>query len=85
MNKLRVANLEDRPWASMNDRELRDEIQSELAWSPSVDADRINVNVRDGVAVLEGDVEDQSEMVAAVENAYEAGARRVINYMRSMK
>jgi osmotically-inducible protein OsmY len=84
-NDLDIVNMEDHPWTQMSDDELRDEIQSEFTWSPSVDGDQIGVQVRDGVAVLEGNVEDESEMVAAVKNAYEAGARRVINHMRIMK
>jgi osmotically-inducible protein OsmY len=85
VNNLRIQRAEDRPWTNMGDNELRKEIESELTWSPFVDADKIHVRVREGVAILQGDVQDRSEMAAAVENAYEAGARRVVNQMRSMR
>ena len=64
------------------DRELREDIRDELAYSPFVDEERVRVKVRRGVATLTGTVEDRSAMVAAVENAYEGGARKVINKLR---
>ncbi len=64
------------------DRELRQDIRDELAFSPFVDEERVHVKVRRGVATLTGTVEDRSAMVAAVENAYEGGARRVVNKLR---
>ena len=42
----------------------------------------VRVKVRRGVATLSGTVEDRSAMIAAVENAYEGGARKVINNLR---
>lgn len=70
----------DRPdGSSREDRELERDIKSELAWSPFVDADRVGVSVRNGVAYLFGTVEDREEMQAAIENAFEAGADRVDN------
>ena len=47
-----------------------------------INNNRIWVTAHEGVVILEGTVEDRSEMVAAVENAYEAGARRVDNRLR---
>ncbi len=82
INKLRLANLEDQPWTDMSDRSLAREVRSELSWSPFVDEDPIRVSVKNGVVTLRGTVEDQDEMAAAVENAYEAGARRVKNHLR---
>lgn len=73
---------DDRRREGMSDRELEKAVRSELSWSPFVDEDPIRVNVRQGVVTLQGSVEDPSEMAAAVDNAYEAGARRVINQLR---
>lgn len=73
---------DDRPWADMSDRELAEAVRDEIFWSPFVDNDPIQVQARQGVVTLQGTVEDESEMKAAVENAYEAGARRVNNRLR---
>jgi osmotically-inducible protein OsmY len=78
VNNLRIARLDDRPWQDMSDSRLAEEVRDEL------DSDRIRVRVRDGIVTLDGTVEDRSEMSAAVENAYEAGARRVNNQLRTM-
>jgi osmotically-inducible protein OsmY len=63
------------------DAELLVDIRNELTWSPYVDADDIEVSVEDGVATLRGDVASWLEHKAAVENAYEGGARRVVSKM----
>jgi len=61
------------------DLRLKQDVKWELALSPYVDADFIRVVVRDGVVTLRGSVEDQSAAKAAVDNAIEAGAKKVIN------
>lgn len=61
------------------DAEIKDDIQDELWWSPFVDEDEVNVGVKAGVATLTGEVDTWSERNAAVDNAYEGGAIRVIN------
>jgi osmotically-inducible protein OsmY len=66
----------------MSVRELEKAVRGELSWSPFVDEDPIRVHARQGLVTLQGSVEDKSEMAAAVENAYEAGARRVNNQLR---
>ncbi len=81
-NQLRVFRHDERPWAEMSDRSLATAVREELSWSPYVHEDPIQVNVRKGVVTLKGSVEDRSEMAAAVENAYEAGARRIKNELR---
>lgn len=73
----------DRYSSSQSDRKLKEDIRSELNWSPFVDEDDIQVSVRNGVATLSGTVEDRSEMNDAIENAYEAGAKRVINQLEA--
>jgi osmotically-inducible protein OsmY len=61
------------------DWEIKDDIESEFFWSPFVDGEDLTVTVQDGVATLEGSVEDWGEYQAAQENAIEGGAESVIN------
>lgn len=61
------------------DGEIADSIESELWWSPFVDADEVTVFVDDGVATLTGAVDTWSERQSATENAYEGGATLVDN------
>jgi len=63
------------------DWDIRHKIHDELWWSPFVDANQVHVGVRDGVATLTGEVDSYTERGAAVENAYEGGARKVNNYL----
>ncbi|MBA3612040.1 MAG: BON domain-containing protein, partial [Nitrospirales bacterium] len=76
-NKLSQRDRGERPWADMRDSELKEEIRDELDRSPFVNSDQISVSVRNGVATLSGGVENKGEIPDAVENAYEAGAKRV--------
>ncbi len=76
-NRLRALEPGDRPWVDMRDRELKKEIEDEFTMSPFVNEDRIRVRVHNGVATLDGRVENKGEIADAVENAYEAGAKRV--------
>lgn len=64
---------------AMTDQELKEEIDSEMWWSPFVDSDDVQVSVDDGVATLSGTVEDWSEYRSATENAIEGGAVAVDN------
>ena len=77
----------DYPWYRLpasgdprqTDAEIREEIQGELWWSPFVDAEAVGVAVENGVATLTGSVDSWSEWNAAIANAYEGGARRVVD------
>jgi len=64
-----------------DDREIKNEIEDELFWSPFVDADQVDVRVSDGTATLSGTVDSWNEREAAVENAYEGGAVWVKNHL----
>ena len=66
-------------WAWKADQEIREDVKHELFWSPYVDEDQVNVTVYNGVATLTGNVETWSERKAAEDNAYEGGAKKVIN------
>jgi osmotically-inducible protein OsmY len=45
------------------------------------DYENVQVEVRDGIAILSGSVLDRSAMVSAVHEAYDAGAQKVVNHM----
>lgn len=47
------------------DHEIRDLVQSELAWTPDVDADSIGVAVQDGTVSLSGEVRSYAQRLAA--------------------
>ncbi len=76
-NQLDQRHRGERVWLDMTDIELMEEVKEELAWSPYVNSDRISVSVKNGVVTLYGGVENKGEIADAVENAYEAGAKRV--------
>lgn len=61
------------------DQEIKDDIESQLFWSPFVDSDDITVKVKSGVATLIGTVEDWGALRAAKDNALDGGATEVIN------
>jgi osmotically-inducible protein OsmY len=65
-----------------NDTDLKSSIESEFFWSPFVDQDDVQVAVKDGVATLSGTVNDWGEHGAAIENAYEGGARTVKDQLK---
>ncbi len=70
-------------WRWKSDWELKEDVESELTWSPFVDADDIDVSVQDGKVTLKGTVENQSSVHDAIENAYEAGAKTVISRLQT--
>jgi osmotically-inducible protein OsmY len=65
--------------SSTGDAVVQSRIESQLFWSPFVDSDAIDVEVNDGTVTLTGSVEDFGEQAAAIENAYEGGAKYVVN------
>jgi osmotically-inducible protein OsmY len=75
-----INNIEyKRRWTRKPDRELRDDVKSQLFWSVFVDADDISVSVSNGVVTLTGAVGSWSEYDDAEKNAYQAGAKTVEN------
>ena len=72
-----------RDWRWKSDAELKEDVQSELFWSPLVDSGDISVSVKNGEVTLKGTVEDESEVDDAIENAYEAGAKNVISKLET--
>lgn len=66
-------------FTTMTDAEIKEQIESELWWSPFVDSEEITVKVQNGVATLSGRVSSLVERDAAVDNARQGGARWVQN------
>lgn len=82
-------SIYDYPWydrstviGAKSDQEIRQAIENELLWSPFVDGIEIHVEVEAGTATLSGTVDSLREYRAARDNAYEGGARRVVNQLR---
>lgn len=69
-------------WVTKSDWEIKADIKSEIWWSPFVDDNDINVFVSEGIATLTGTAESWNERMAAEENAYEGGAKSVINEIK---
>jgi osmotically-inducible protein OsmY len=65
-----------------SDTEVQEAIESQLRWSPFVDAEQVEVEVSGGVATLSGEVDSWRERRVAQENAYEGGALSVVNDLR---
>lgn len=61
------------------DSELQEDVREEFAWSPYVQDDDVSLWVRNGVVTLTGSVPSVFARIKAEENAYEAGAARVVN------
>ena len=59
--------------------ELKNDIQSQLWWSPYVNEDDVEVEVRGDTTILEGTVETEREKLYAEINALEAGAEEIEN------
>jgi osmotically-inducible protein OsmY len=64
---------------SESDREVYEDVRSELFWSPFVDAEQVAIEVDDGIVTLTGAVDSLREKTLAAENAYEGGALVVRN------
>jgi osmotically-inducible protein OsmY len=79
-NYLLLSNPEVRP--EKTDLEIKEDIESELFWSPFVDAEEVEVAVHDGVATLTGVVDSRPESEAAEQNALEGGAIAVDNNLK---
>jgi osmotically-inducible protein OsmY len=64
------------------DREIEDKIESRLMWNPDVNAERVEVEVTEGVAVLKGELVSRRAIASTIRSAYEAGAYRVSSELR---
>jgi osmotically-inducible protein OsmY len=66
---------------TMTDDVIADAIRTQLWWSPFVDSDEVKVEVKNGIATLNGTVSDWSERRAAENNAFDGGAIWVRNQL----
>ena len=69
----------ERQWSWKPDWQLKDNIERQYFWSPFVDGDQVNVTVENGIATLTGTVDTYSERQSAEDNAFEGGAKDVVN------
>jgi osmotically-inducible protein OsmY len=69
-------------WTGHSDIKIHNDILTELWCSPFVDSDEVTIEVEHGVATLTGVVDSWTERHLAEENAYEGGAKEVINHLR---
>ena len=69
--------IEKRTWKS--DAEIKKDIKQQFTWSIFVDAEEIDVSVDNGIATLEGEVDSVLDLDAALKDAFDGGARRVVN------
>jgi len=70
------------PAALESDAAIKQNIETEYFWSPFVDEDDIQVEVKNGRATLTGKVDSWTEYLAASENAFDGGAVVVYNELR---
>lgn len=69
----------DHLWTWKADWEIRSSVQDQLAWSPFVGEDDIEITVDNGVVTLSGSADTWSERWLAEINAFHGGAREVDN------
>jgi len=69
-------------WVWKPDPQLRQDVEDQLWWSPFVDSDDINVSVNNGIVTLSGTAETYTERQTAEDNAYQGGAKEVVNNLR---
>jgi osmotically-inducible protein OsmY len=65
-----------------DETELLQDINSQLFWSPFVDADQVKVAVDGSVVTLTGTVDSRYEKEIAAKNAFDGGASMVFNNLK---
>lgn len=73
-----MLSIREQAGDELEDWEVAQDIEYQLAWDTRVQADTVEVEVENGVVTLGGTVEDWRAYVAAIENAREGGAARVV-------
>ena len=69
-------------WVWHSDWQIKEKVNDQLFWSPFVDEDKVNVEVNEGIVTLTGSVDSWSAWNQAEKNAFEAGAKDVINKLK---
>lgn len=67
------------------DRQLKDDITSELRWEPSINAEQIGVEVKDGVVTLAGQVDTYAEKWNAEKAAERVAGVRALAMTMTVK
>lgn len=67
----------------IEDADLKEAIEHQLTWSPFVSSANINIEVENGVATLNGTVLTETAISEATEEAYEGGAKDVVNNLEA--
>lgn len=81
-----VADVQNRlyigdEWRWKSDSEIKRDITNELYWDWFVDESTIELKVEDAVATLEGEVGSWKRLEAAVDDAFDGGAKLVVSYL----
>ncbi|MGK7395770.1 MAG: BON domain-containing protein [Candidatus Cyclobacteriaceae bacterium M3_2C_046] len=63
----------------LNKELLQENIRQQLCWSPFINQDQVKVEVQEGMAVLTIRVDTWMDCRAALENAFQGGAKGVDN------
>jgi osmotically-inducible protein OsmY len=71
-------------WKWQRDSDIKENVEEQLRWSLFVDPDDIDIDVKNGVVTLTGEVSTWGEYNAAEKNAYEGGAKEVRNELTMM-
>ncbi len=66
-------------WERKSDQQIRRDVREQLFWSPYINVDDITVAVNNGIVRLTGEVDNQMQWSDAEKNAFEGGAKDVIN------
>jgi osmotically-inducible protein OsmY len=74
--------LDVQPAIARSDREIEQNVENQLIWSPFVDPSEVHVTVDDGVATLTGTVDTWMEYSQAARSAREGGAASVRNELK---
>jgi len=75
-----VNNIDyEHEWVWKPDYQIRQEVNDQIWWSPFVDSDDINVSVNNGIVTLTGTADTFGERQSAEDNAFEGGAKEVVN------
>ena len=72
----------DYRWTWKPDREIKADIEDQLNWDTYIDNNNIKVTVNNGIATLNGEVYSWSGFEDAERNAYQGGAKDVINDLK---
>ena len=77
--KLRPLIHSSSTWPYVGGREVKDDIEDQIYWSPWVERDDSTVSVVNGIATLTGKADSWFAYHKATEGGYQGGANQVFN------